>query len=152
MKNNYLVCSGAVNWAHPEWRGSFYPEDLPDDWMLSYYNTHFQAVYLRRADWQSATGSTWARWLYETQDNFVFLLEPATTSQAGIPVSERILLASPEWSEDHLWWLDENFDLRALSQRISSQAARGETLFVISRSGDLQKLQAVDELRQVMGY
>jgi hypothetical protein len=69
-----------------------------------------------------------------------------------VPVSDRVRLALPEWSEEHLWWLDDNFDLRALSQRIASHAARGETLFVISRSGDLRKLQAVNDLTQVMGY
>jgi len=151
MKNYYLVCSGAANWAHPEWRGRFYPEDLPDDWMLSYYNTHFQTVYLPFDFWQSATESTWAQWLHETQDSFVFLLEPGDPP-ASFPVSERIQLASPDWSVEHVWWLDENFDLRALSQRITSRAAKGATLFVIRRSGDLQKLQAVNDLIQVMGY
>jgi hypothetical protein len=27
----------------------FIPDDLPDDWLLSYYNTQFQAVYLPAA-------------------------------------------------------------------------------------------------------
>ncbi len=151
MKNYYLVCSGALDWDHPAWRGMFYPQDLPDDWMLSYYNTHFQTVYLPFNVWQAATASNWSQWLHETQENFVFLLESGD-SHASFPASDRVRLALPGWSEEHLWWLDENFDLRALSQRITSLAARGETLFVISRSGDLRKLQAVNDLRQVMGY
>lgn len=151
MKTTYLICSGTVQWKIPAWRGSFYPEDLPDDWMLSYYNTHFRAVYLPFSEWPTIPEATWSEWLHETQENFYFLLEPGEPL-AGFPASERILLASPAWSDAHLWWLDENFDLRALSQRITKQAASGEPLFVISRRGDLQKLQAVDSLRQVLGY
>ena len=62
------------------------------------------------------------------------------------------MLATPEWTVAHVWWLDEAPDLRALAQRISLQAATGEPLFVFSRSGDLALLRQVDALKQVMGY
>ncbi|MBI3432376.1 MAG: hypothetical protein HY018_09230 [Hydrogenophilales bacterium] len=146
-----LVLTGAVNWDHPEWRGSLYPEDLPDDWLLSYYNTQFQAVYLPAAVWQVASDADWAQWLQDTQDGFCFVLEPGGAA-AVPPASPRILLAMPAWSAEHVWWLDEAPDLRILAQRITQQAGTGGPLFVISRSANLGLLERVNTLRQVMGY
>ena len=151
MQTNQLVLTGAVNWAHPAWHGGFYPDDLPDDWLLPYYNTQFQAVYLPAQAWQGIPSATWAQWLEDTQPGFCFVLEPAQEAAAK-PASERVLLATPEWTAAHIWWLDEAPDLRALAQRITQQAATGEPLFVFSRSGDLALLRQVDALKQVMGY
>ena len=146
-----LVLVGAMSWDLPGWRGSFYPEDLPDDWLLSYYNTQFQAVYLPAAVWQAASDADWAQWLQDTQDGFCFVLEPDGAA-AVPPASPRILLAAPAWAAAHVWWLDEAPDLRILAQRITQQATTGEPLFVFSRSGDLALLERVNSLKQVMGY
>ncbi|MHB1145420.1 MAG: hypothetical protein ACYCZS_11020 [Thiobacillus sp.] len=146
-----LVLVGAAGWAHPAWRARFYPDDMPDDWMLSYYNTQFSAVYLPAAVWQTASGATWAQWLHDTLDGFCFVLEPGDTG-ALKPVSERVVLATPAWEAGHVWWLDEAPDLRSLAQRITRQAATGEPLFVFSRSGNLALMEQANTLRQVMGY
>lgn len=151
MNDLPLVLVGAMNWDLPSWRGSFYPEDLPDDWLLSYYNTQFQAVYLPAAVWQAASGAVWAQWLHDTQDGFRFVLESGG-AEAVPPVSPRILLATPAWTAAHVWWLDGAPDMRALAQRITQQATTGEPLFVFSRSGDLALLERVNSLKQVMGY
>jgi hypothetical protein len=146
-----LVLVGAAGWQQPAWRKGFYPEDLPDDWLLSYYNTQFSAVYLPAAVWQAATEATWAQWLHDTQDSFHFVLQPGE-AVAAQPASPRVLLASPAWEVGHVWWLDEAPDLRGLAQRITQQAATGEPLFVFSRSGNLALLEQANTLRQVMGY
>ena len=151
MTPNPLVLVGASGWQHPAWRGGFYPEDLPDDWLLSYYNTQLQAVYLPAAVWQAASEATWAQWLHDTRDGFYFVLEPGETASVK-PVSERVLPATPEWEAAHVWWLDEAPDLRALAQRIMQQATTGESLFVFSRSGDADLLEQANTLKQVMGY
>lgn len=151
MNSYHLLRIGAVGWAHPAWIGPFYPEDLPDDWMLSFYNSQYLAVYLSHPVWGEVPTETWSQWLSETVEGFHFLLEPGQARHA-LPASDRILLATPDWAEKHLWWLDGNFDLRALGRRIAEHASRGEALYVISRGGDLQQMQAVNELRQVMGY
>jgi hypothetical protein len=151
MTPNPLVLVGASGWQHPAWRGGFYPEDMPDDWLLSYYNTQLQAVYLPAAVWQAASEAAWAQWLYDTRDGFCFVLEPAEALPAA-PASERVLLATPEWEAAHVWWLDEAPDLRALAQRIMQQATTGEPLFVFSRSGDSDLLEQANTLKQVMGY
>lgn len=146
-----LVLVGAMNWDLPGWRGSFYPEDLPDDWLLSYYNTQFQAVYLPAAFWQAASDATWAQWLDDTQEGFCFVLELGDTA-AVPPDSPRVLLATPAWAAAHVWWLDEVPDLRALAQRIAQQVTTGEPLFVFSLSGNLAQLERVNTLKLVMGY
>jgi hypothetical protein len=151
MQTNKFVLVGAVNWIHPAWCGGFYPADLPDDWMLSYYNTQFQAVYLPASVWQAVPETTWAQWLSDTQEGFCFVLEPAGKATPQ-PPSDRVLLANPAWTKAHVWWLDEAPDMRALAQRITQQTTTGEPLFVFSRSGDLGLMQQVNALRQVMGY
>jgi len=151
MTASALVLVGAAGWLHPSWRGGFYPDGLPDDWLLSYYNTQFQAVYLPASVWQAASEASWAQWLNDTQDGFYFVLEPGDAASVK-PASERVLLATPAWEAGHVWWLDEAPDLRGLAQRIMQQAATGEPLFVFSRSGALGLLEQANTLKQVMGY
>ncbi|MHB1215058.1 MAG: hypothetical protein ACYCY9_08745 [Thiobacillus sp.] len=151
MTPNALVLVGASGWQHPAWQDGFYPAGLPEDWLLSYYNTQFQAVYLPATVWQAASAATWAQWLNDTRDEFHFVLEPGDAAPP-MPASGRVLAATPGWLADHVWWLDEAPDLRALAQRITRQAASGEPLFVFSRSGDLGLLERADTLKRVMGY
>ena len=151
MTSHPLVLVGAAGWLHPAWRSGFYPEGLPDDWLLSYYNTQFSAVYLPAVVWQAASDSVWAQWLHDTQDGFHFVLEPGEAVPEK-PASARVVLATPAWEAGHVWWFDETPDLRLLAQRITQQAATGEPLFVISRCGNLALLEQANTLRQVMGY
>jgi hypothetical protein len=151
MDFNQLVFIGAANWTHPAWNGGFYPDDLPEDWLLSYYNTRFHAVYLPESTWQSVAEATWTAWLNETHAGFVFVLEPGA-GECAAPASERVLRANAAWQADHVWWLDEVPDMRALARRIAQHAATGEPLFVFSRSGNLALMEEADTLRQVMGY
>ena len=34
----------ARDWEHPAWNQEFYPDDLPEDWRLSYYANEFPVV------------------------------------------------------------------------------------------------------------
>jgi hypothetical protein len=63
-----------------------------------------------------------------------------------------VIEATPEWSAAHLWWIDTSPDLRELARYASARAASGEPFFVISRSGNLDKLEQVATLSQVLGY
>jgi hypothetical protein len=151
MSSSSLVLIGAAGWQHPAWRGRFYPDDMPDDWLLSYYNSQFSAVYLTAAVWQAASGTIWAQWLYDTRDGFCFVLEEGE-AESALPASERVVMATPAWEAEHVWWLDEAPDLRVLAQRITRQASTGEPLFVFSRSGNLELMERANTLVQVMGY
>ncbi|MBS1219393.1 MAG: hypothetical protein H6R21_2526 [Proteobacteria bacterium] len=124
---------------------------MPDDWLLSYYNSQFSAVYLPAAVWQAASGTIWAQWLYDTRDGFYFVLEAGEAGPA-LPASERVVMATPAWEAEHVWWLDEAPDLRVLARRITRQASTGGPLFVFSRSGNLELMEQASTLVQVMGY
>lgn len=150
MASNALIHLGAENWKHAAWRGSFYPNDLPDEWLLSYYNTQFKTVFLPSTTARLITPQDWLDYLNDTLEDFVFIVEEAPGLQA--PISGRVYVASPAWLAEHVWWLDDDPDLRALAKRIAEHAATGVALFVISRKGDLEALRKVEALREVMGY
>lgn len=149
MSASCLINLGAEDWLHPAWRDHFYPAGLPDDWLLSYYNTQFQAVYLSAARWQAASTTEWAQWLDDTQPGFRFLLEPGTVPP---PCDARVIEATPDWCAAHLWWIDASPDLRELARHASARASSGEPFFVISRSGNLDLLGQVATLSQVLGF
>ncbi|KAB2322351.1 hypothetical protein F8A86_03685 [Betaproteobacteria bacterium SCN1] len=150
MKSNVLIHLGAEDWMHAAWRGRFYPDDLPDEWLLSYYNTQFKTVFLSSRKGGAAGTQDWSNWLSDTLEDFVFIVENSDGLQ--VPSSDRILVASPDWLVRHVYWLDDAPDLRALARRIAEHAATGVSLFVISREGGLDALQRAQTLREVMGY
>lgn len=149
MSSTCLINLGAEDWLHPDWRSNFYPDGLPDDWLLSYYNTRFQAVYLPAVRWQAASVAEWSQWLEDTQPGFRFLLEPGL---ASVPRDARVIEATSDWSAEHVWWIDTSSDLRELAEHAKARAAHHEPFFVISRSGDLVRLEQVSTLSRVLGY
>ncbi len=149
MSVTHLIYVGADDWLHPGWYDQFYPVGLPDDWRLPYYNTRFQTVYLSAARWQAASAAEWTQWLADTQSGFRFLLEPGSDA---IPRDSRVIEATPDWCASQLWWIDETTDLRQLARHANARASAHEPFFVISRSGDLGRLEQVVTLSQVLGY
>jgi len=52
-QRDYRILIGAAGWQHKEWENEvFYPEDLPDDWYLSFYANEFPVVLLSFDCWQ----------------------------------------------------------------------------------------------------
>jgi uncharacterized protein YecE (DUF72 family) len=150
--NNYIVYLGAVGWRHEAWRGDFYPEDLPEDWQLSFYNTQFRCVYLPAEYWRNASDEEVANWLQDTQEGFRFVLGTAdgfaedAARRAG-RFGERGVL---EDGADILW-LEGEPDLRDLAQRMQKAAQGGSPLYVISRAATLAQLGKIRELMEVLG-
>jgi uncharacterized protein YecE (DUF72 family) len=66
---------GARGWQHRGWCGSFYPDDLPQDWELAYYSNEYNAVLVPPALWQQADIATLNSWREEVVDDFRFYLE-----------------------------------------------------------------------------
>ena len=150
MDSTHFLYLGTEDWRHPAWRGGFYPEDMPEDWLLPYYNSHFKSVYLTADAVRHVKPEVWSIWLNDTLDDFVFIVE--CEESLGLPDSLKVRCVQADWIARHVCWLDETTDLRALAQRIASHAASGEELFILSRQGDLARLGQVANLRQVMGY
>lgn len=60
---------------HAVWQGEFYPDDLPQDWRLTYYSNEFRALVVPAAEWVLAQEDELAQWLADTDEAFSFYLE-----------------------------------------------------------------------------
>lgn len=66
---------GAYGWRQAHWMGSFYPEDLPVDWQLTYYSNEFNAVLVPAYYWQEAEVPDGEDWLDSVHEGFRFFVE-----------------------------------------------------------------------------
>jgi Protein of unknown function DUF72 len=69
------IIVAARGWAHAAWVDSFYPEDLPEDWRLSYYSNEFRAVVVPAADFAAVDPLEVERWAEDTGEDFIVYLE-----------------------------------------------------------------------------
>lgn len=95
MSEAHRLIVGARGWNHDGWNGTFYPEDLPQDWRLSYYANEFTGVLVPEPVWRAADPSIIGGWLGDVADGFLFYLEqhdPRASSQ--ISFSHRKLFGS----------------------------------------------------------
>lgn len=66
---------GAYGWQHAHWLSRFYPEDLPEDWQLMYYNNEFNSVLVPAAYWQTHSIDDCVEWIGNVHENFRFFVE-----------------------------------------------------------------------------
>lgn len=150
--SNYIVYSGAVGWEHEAWQGDFYPEDLPADWQLSFYNTRFRCVFLPFGLWREATNDEIARWLNDTQEGFRFVLEiPQDMTEADALRAGRFGARGVPENTVALVRFEGEPDLRQLAQRMKKAAQTGMPLYVISQESSLPQLGKISELMGVLG-
>ncbi len=146
------VLLGAVGWQHPSWQSVFYPDDLPEDWLLAYYNTQFQAVFLPHADWSTATAAQLAQWAEDSQPGFRFVLESGPSRVAAGRAAEILgdrLGIITHREDPRLLWFDAGTDLKVLARQIDR---RDKPLYLFSRDADLATLQRVSTLLELMGW
>jgi uncharacterized protein YecE (DUF72 family) len=147
----YTVYSGAVGWEHSSWLGDFYPEDLPDEWQLSFYNTQFRCVYLPYELWSNASGEDIDRWLNETQEGFRFVLQVlGEKGEISEPNARRFGVRGILDDQADVLWLEGKLNLRDLAQRIQTALNSGIPVHLISRDGDLAQLKQVSELMALL--
>jgi len=79
------ILIGATGWNHPAWVGSYYPEDLPEDWRLSYYSNELNTVLVPESDWTNKNRDDIEEWIDETHDEFIFYFELSLSSCLKIP-------------------------------------------------------------------
>jgi hypothetical protein len=65
----------ARGWSYPSWHGTFYPDDLPEDWRLSYYSNEFNAVVVPATEWVGMDVVEIERWVEDVPEEFLFYLE-----------------------------------------------------------------------------
>src|SRR5262245_46298889 len=70
---NILV--GTSGYSYKEWKGSFYPEDLPDKQMLHYYGERFRTVEINNTFYRMPAESVLKNWAKEVPAGFSFVLK-----------------------------------------------------------------------------
>lgn len=66
---------GTSGFAYKEWKGSFYPEEIPADAMLRFYAEHFATVEINNTFYRMPSESLLARWGAEVPTGFTFVLK-----------------------------------------------------------------------------
>ena len=70
--NPYVGTSG---YSYKEWKGSFYPQDLPAKRMLHHYSEHFRAVEINSTFYSLPKASVLEAWAAEVPKDFKFILK-----------------------------------------------------------------------------
>ena len=70
-----MIRVGTSGYNYPEWRGHFYPADLPQKAMLAYYAERFRTVEINASFYRMPTEPAVASWAAATPPPFVFTLK-----------------------------------------------------------------------------
>jgi len=69
------IAVGTSGYAYKEWKGTFYPADLPADGMLRYYGERFRAVEINNTFYRMPSEKVLLGWAGEVPDGFTFVLK-----------------------------------------------------------------------------
>ncbi|NOX42999.1 MAG: hypothetical protein GXP19_04600 [Gammaproteobacteria bacterium] len=83
------ILIGATGWNHEAWVGSYYPENLPEDWRLSFYSNEFTTVLVPECDWINIQKEDIEQWINDTHDEFIFFFEANLTTNTAIDQIQR---------------------------------------------------------------
>lgn len=72
LKEQQKIRIGACAWNFPEWRGSFYPAELPESEWLDFYARYFPAVELDSTFYNVPDENAVRRWIEQTPAAFRF--------------------------------------------------------------------------------
>ena len=70
-----MILVGTSGYNYPEWKGSFYPADLPAKKMLPYYATKFHTVEINYTFYRMPTPKLVAGWVAQVPPDFRFTLK-----------------------------------------------------------------------------
>jgi uncharacterized protein YecE (DUF72 family) len=69
------VIVGTSGYSYKEWKGTFYPADLPAAKMLPFYAQHFASVEINNTFYRMPEAKTIEKWSSEVPDGFRFVLK-----------------------------------------------------------------------------
>ncbi|MDI6871384.1 MAG: DUF72 domain-containing protein [Bacillota bacterium] len=75
LEENAMILVGTSGFSYPDWRGTFYPKDLPAQDMLSYYAGHFPFVELNTTFYRLPEAGFLARMAARTPEDFSFVVK-----------------------------------------------------------------------------
>jgi uncharacterized protein YecE (DUF72 family) len=62
---------GTSGWQYRDWRGAFYPKELPQREWLPYFAEHFETVEVNNSFYRLPEQETFERWREQTPDGFI---------------------------------------------------------------------------------
>lgn len=69
------ILAGTSGYAYKEWKGTFYPEDLPNDRMLRYYAERLPSVEINNTFYRLPSAAVLEQWANQVPDGFTFVLK-----------------------------------------------------------------------------
>ncbi|MBN2551846.1 MAG: DUF72 domain-containing protein [Spirochaetales bacterium] len=69
------ICIGTSGWNYSHWRGTFYPQELPQSEWLRYYSERLQSVEINNTFYRLPERSTMKRWEASVPDSFRFAVK-----------------------------------------------------------------------------
>ena len=87
--------AGASGWTYKNWRGKFYPRDLPAKQFLQFYAKHFHSAEVNYSFYQLPRVSTYESWFEQTPNDFVFALKLSRY----ITHIKRLNYVKPSWKD-----------------------------------------------------
>ncbi len=69
------ILIGSYGWLNPQWPGSYYPDDLPLEWQLSYYANDMECVLGPVEQWLNASMVDLQVWLEDLPAAFKFYFQ-----------------------------------------------------------------------------
>jgi len=84
------ILIGARGWNHAAWQDTYYPDDLPEDWRLSYYANDYSTVLVPENEWVNANKEDIKQWLNDTDEEFIFFFETAINTLESQVVQEKL--------------------------------------------------------------
>ena len=70
-----LIRVGTSGYSYKEWKGTFYPDDLPAAKMLAFYAGEFSSVEINNTFYRMPGAEMLAKWAAEVPDGFTFVLK-----------------------------------------------------------------------------
>lgn len=80
---------GTSGFSYKEWKGSFYPEDLSDKEMLSYYSQQMSAVEINNTFYRMPKASLLDSWAEQVPEPFRFVLKASRKITHSKPLKEK---------------------------------------------------------------
>lgn len=149
---NCKFYTGSAGWEHPQWEGGFYPDELPPEWRLAFYNTAFPCVYLAYEAWSGRDLQTLGAWVEDTLERFRFVLEPNPAGLSDGDQARLEVLAPRIGSLDgQVVWLEGKPDLKRLAGELERLAGCAGPVYLISRDHDLEAMSQVKTLLEILG-
>jgi uncharacterized protein YecE (DUF72 family) len=87
------LLTGTSGFSYKEWKGSFYPEDLPAGEMLAFYASRFPAVEINNTFYRMPSETQLRQWAEQVPDGFTFVLK----APQRITHSKRLKEVGEEW-------------------------------------------------------